>query len=146
MDQIGDIKLASRIYQFGQKSFTFQEFLELTQYQESYGRNIIADLTKKPILEILPSKDDKRSKLYKLRWQAIKQLIIEGNNEKKAVLNELNLSGYEQKYIVLKNFKVFDDDFDLLPLIQRLFKEGVDPDVVVTNVGIPKQLIIYETE
>ncbi len=146
MDQIGDIKLASRIYQFGQKPFTFQEFLELTQYQESDGRNIIADLSKKQILETLPSKDDKRSKLYKLRWQAIKQKIIEGNDEKKAILNELKLSGYEQKYIVLKNFKVIDEDFDLLALIQRLFKEGVDPDVVVTNVGIPKQLIIYETD
>ena len=146
MDQIGDIKLASRIYQFGEKAFTFQEFLELTQYQESYGRNVIADLSKKQILETLPLKDDKRSKLYKLRWQAIKQLIIEGKDEKKAILNQLQLSRYEQKYIALKNFKVIDADFDLIPLIQRIFKEGVDPDVVVTNIGIPKQMIIYKTE
>lgn len=136
--------MASQIFQFGQKAFSFQEFLQLTQYQEKYGRNVIAELSRKQILEVISSMSDKRARLYKLRWPAIKQLIIEGKEDKDAIINGLNLSQYEHQYIVIKNFEVIDHDIDLLNLVQRVFKENIDPDVVITNVGIPKQMIIYE--
>jgi hypothetical protein len=136
--------MASQIFQFGQKAFSFQEFLQLTQYKEKYGRNVIAELSRKQILEVISSMSDKRARLYKLRWPAIKQLIIEGKEDKDAIINGLNLSQYEHQYIVIKNFEVIDHDIDLLNLVQRVFKENIDPDVVITNVGIPKQMIIYE--
>ena len=74
--------MASQIFQFGQKAFSFQEFLQLTQYKEKYGRNVIAELSRKQILEVISSMSDKRARLYKLRWPAIKQLIIEGKEDK----------------------------------------------------------------
>jgi len=138
--------MASQIYQFGQKAFSFQDFIKLTQYQKSYGRNIIAELSRKKILEILPSEEDKRLKLYKLKWQTIKQLIIEGKEEKQAIINGLQLSEYEHQYVALENFEVIDHDFDLLLLTQRLFKENADPDILIINIGIPRQLIILESE
>jgi len=138
--------MATQIYQFGQKAFSFQDFLKLTQFQKGYGRNVIAELSRKQILEILPSKGDKRAKLYKLKWKTVRQLIIEGKEEKQALINGLNLSKYENQYVALKNFELIDHDFDILELTQRIFKENVDADILVINVGIPNQMIILESE
>lgn len=66
--------------------------------------------------------------------------------EKQAIINRLKLSEYKHQYVVLKNFEVIDHDFDLLQLTQRLFKENADPDVLNINIGIPRQMIILESE
>ena len=136
--------MSSIIYRFGRKFFTFEEFIELTKYKKGYGRNLLTKLKKQEIISILPGEKDKRKRLYKLNWDKIKQLIIFGGKEKNVILQNLPLSKYQSEYVALKNFEVIDHDYDLLQLIQRVFNTGIDPDIVITNVGEPKQVLIHE--
>ncbi|MHA1300750.1 MAG: hypothetical protein ACTSO9_15140 [Candidatus Helarchaeota archaeon] len=136
--------MSSQIYQFGKTPFTFQEFITKTKYKESYGRNLINKLAKKNIIETLPNQEDKRSRLYRLNWKKIKELIILGGKERENIINNLDLEQYLHEYVALKNFEVIDHDIDLFLLTQRIYRKGSDPDIVVTNVGIPKKMIIHE--
>ncbi len=138
------IAINSSIYQFGKKPFTFQEFIKLTKYKKGYGRNLITQLKKEQILLTIPAEGDKRERCYKLNWKTIRQLIIAGGTEKQLIIKSLPISNYTSEYVALKNFEVIDHDLDLLHLTQRVYRKRMDPDVVLTNVGPPKQVITHE--
>ena len=134
----------SQVYQFGNNPFTFQQFIKRTNYKKSYGRNLINKLSKMRILEVLPNDIDKRTRIYKLNWKRIMEFMIKREIEKDIILNNLNLEKYLHEYVALKNFEVVDHDIDLIQLTQRIFKNGDDPEIFITNIGEPKKGIIYE--
>lgn len=139
------INMSRLIYQLGKKPFTFQEFIKKTKYKKSYGRNLLHKLSKSQIIETLPSEKDKRTRLYKLNWKKITQLIILGGEEKQSIIDGLKLTDYSSEYVALRDFEVIDHDFDLLLLARRVFKNGDVPGIVLTNIDEPRQVILHES-
>jgi len=138
--------LVEAIRQFKGKPFHTIDLTKRLGYTPGYARNFISQATRQGLLIAAP-KVGKREKTFTPNAEIVKEIVLKGGKDKEELLEALGLhSKYLGEYVALKGFMVVDHDVDLDRLGERMLAdEETFQEIVITNVGVPKNIIMIET-
>lgn len=138
--------LFQAIRAFKSEPFTVGEFVEKLGYAVGYTRNFLSQATREGSI-LHEASTGKRSKAFMINQAVVKNVILGGaQDEKQELIGALGLRArYNGEYVALRGFTVIDHDLDPYRLAERVFSsKEPEPDVVITNVGLPKKIITVE--
>ncbi|OLS24092.1 MAG: hypothetical protein HeimC3_21830 [Candidatus Heimdallarchaeota archaeon LC_3] len=138
------ISSKNAVISFKQKQFQFEDFCNASGLKKSSARNLISELVKINMITMDLSDIDKRKRYYTVNWKYIVDKLKHPNDDYEEIINLLDLSKYDGKHVLLKNFEVLDNNDVLMDLLLKYWDDDYDDEQVIVTIGIPKDVITFE--
>ncbi|OLS18885.1 MAG: hypothetical protein HeimC3_48230 [Candidatus Heimdallarchaeota archaeon LC_3] len=90
--------------------------------------------------------NDKRKKFYFIEWKFIVNKIKNPDEDIYDIINNLNLSDYTGKHVLLNKFEVIDSDTNLNKLILRHWDKTPSDDYVYLSIGTTRDVLTIDHE
>ena len=129
------VRSKNTIISFKQKQFEFEEFSKVTGLKNNSARNLISDLVKNDMINIIRDNQDRRKRYYTNNWRYIVEKLKHPDEDCQEIILLLDLDEYEGKHVLLENFEVIDSDESLMKLVVRHWDDPQNEDRVTVPVG-----------
>lgn len=130
---------------FKQNRFQFEDFCKASGLKKTSARNLISELVKKNMITMDQVDYDKRKRYYAVNWEYIVNKLKHPDDDYEEIITLLDLSMYEGKHVLLKEFEVIDSNDNLMDLLSKYWDDSFDNEQVVVSVGITKDVLIIES-